>query len=187
MTAMIAGLVAFVLCHLIPRSNRVRGWIIGALGGQQRYQIVFSLLALGSLGLIIWGKSIAPFVHVWAPPPVTRIITMAIMLLSLTIGTAMVWPSNLLKLTAHPMLWSVLLWGAGHLLANGDLASILLFGTFVVFCATAMKSLNRRGSRPTGTGATPRQEAALWGLGGVQWAVLIWAHPTLFRMPVWIW
>jgi len=58
--------------------------------------------------------------------------------------------TSIRMITAHPLLWGISAWATGHLLANGDKASVLLFGSFLIYSLFAMFSANRRGARPTG-------------------------------------
>ena len=108
-----------------------------------------------------------------------------------------------MRVTRHPMLWSFALWAAVHVLGNGDLASLLFFGAFLVTALAGMPSIDAKVARrepegwprfavttsilPFGALATGRNRLAPaeigWAplaLGLVLWAVLLWAHPRLF-------
>ena len=93
-------------------------------------------------------------------------------------------PGNLNRATAHPMLWSITLWALVHLLASGDLASLLLFGGFGLYSVYAMWSQNRRGVRPAQT------RRPIWGdigavvVGLVLYALLLKFHAGLFGVAV---
>ena len=92
----------------------------------------FALSAVG-LVLIVWGFARARYdaPELWAPPAGARHIAMLLMLVALILLAGYVFKrSHVAVLTHHPMLWAVLLWSAGHLIANGSAADLLLFGRF---------------------------------------------------------
>ena len=92
-------------------------------------------------------------------------------------------PSNLKRYTRHPMLWGVTLWAALHLLANGDSASLLLFGGLGVYALCAMWSLNRRGVRKSDKTYPGRRDALVVVAGLVVYVAFVVLHPYLFGVP----
>ena len=83
------------------------------------------------------------------------------------------------------MLWSIALWALVHLLANGDLAALLLFGGFGLYALYAMWSQNRRGVRPTQTRRAIAGDIGTIVAGLVSYALLLKFHASLFGVAVW--
>ena len=102
--------------------------------------------------------------------------------LTLFIGAYM--PSNLKRFVRHPMLLGVALWATVHLLANGDLASLILFGSFGAFAVFDIWSANRRGAEHS-TKVAPRwQDVLLVASGAIIYFGILHGHEWLFGMPV---
>ena len=136
MTMLIFGLVIFLGVHSIrifAESGRERA--IARLG-EEPWKGVYALLSLVGLVMIVWGfgeaRSTAPIV--WGPPVWTRHITILLMLFSMILlGAYLLKTSHIAVAVHHPMLWAVVLWSFGHLVANGSLADLVLFGAFLVW------------------------------------------------------
>jgi uncharacterized membrane protein len=82
------------------------------------------------------------------------------------------------------MLWGVTLWATGHLLANGDLASLLLFGTFGAYALLDMWSATSRDASKSETRFSITQDAAVVGAGAVAYILFAFLHPYLFAVAV---
>ncbi|MGH7463153.1 MAG: NnrU family protein, partial [Longimicrobiales bacterium] len=93
-------------------------------------------------------------------------------------------PSNLKRLTAHPMLWGVTLWAGLHLLANGDTASLLLFGAFGLYSLYAMWSQSQRGVKPAETMRPVSRDIAVVAIGLGVYAAALYAHRWLSGVPL---
>jgi uncharacterized membrane protein len=126
------GMVIFLAVHLIPTSVNLRRKLIG-WQGEAFYKIGYSCAALVGLTLIIIGKVRAAYVPVWHPPVWAYRITQITMLFALILLAAAYLPTNLKRFMRHPFLTGIALWALSHLLVNGDLASMVLFGGFGVF------------------------------------------------------
>lgn len=141
MWTLIVGLILFFLPHLLREFGQ-RDKLIAALPSPAAYRGLHSLTALAGLGLIIWGKAIAPFIMVWQPIYELRYISHVLMIPALILVLAGNLPqSHLRKRLRNPMLLGVFLWGVAHLWSNGDLASMLLFGGFAVWSGWKFVSL----------------------------------------------
>ena len=112
---------------------------------------VFSLIVLASIALVVWGFSEAPFEPVYAPAPWGRHAAMIAMPAALVLFVAANMATHTRAVLRHPMLLGLLVWALAHLAANGDLASVALFGSFAAFAVLAPLSLAVRRSL-----ATPR-------------------------------
>lgn len=144
MDILLIGLVVFYLVHFIPSMPKLRQQLIQRTGIGV-YKGVFSILALTSLGCVIIGMQQAKFVHVWSPPPEMHYLSAMMMLLGCWLLVSRFLPSVINRVTPHPMLWGVACWASAHLLSNGDLASLSLFGSFLCFSLLSIWSINQRG------------------------------------------
>ena len=112
------------------------------------YMGLYSLLTLAGFVAMAWGYGmLKPWIPLAAPPPWARHITMALMLPAMVLIVASYMrPVGFIKKAAkHPMLLAIKLWAFGHLLANGDLGSIILFGSFLLFGIVDRIAVKRRG------------------------------------------
>jgi uncharacterized membrane protein len=136
MTILILGLVIFLGLHSTRIvSERGRERAIARLGEGPWKGIYSALSAIGFV-LIVWefarARHDAP--QLWTPPPWGRHITMLLMLIAfISLASYLFKRSHITAAIHHPMLWSVALWSAGHLLANGSAADLVLFGAFLVW------------------------------------------------------
>lgn len=144
MVWLIAGLVLFFGVHAFSGLRGARTRLIHAMG-EKRYKAAYSLVSLAGFGLILVGMGKAPRMELWTAPEWGRYAALWFMPFAFVSLTASFIPGNLRRVTAHPMLWGVTMWALLHLLANGDLASLLLFGGFGLYSVHAMSSQNARG------------------------------------------
>lgn len=145
---------------------------------------LFSLGAALGLLLIVVGFGRAPFVHLWSPPSWARDVAIFVMPIALTSLVGAYLPSNLKRFVRHPMLIGVSLWAAVHLLANGDLASLMLFGSLGAFAVFDMVSANRRGATRSTVTLPIWRDALLLLVGAVVYMGLFHGHGWLFGVPV---
>lgn len=186
MALLVAGLVLFIGIHLVPSVPALRAGLVARFG-ENPYKGIYSVIALAGLVLIIIGKGAAEFEPLYAPPLWGRHVAMILMPVSLILFPAANMPTNIKRFTRHPMLWGLTLWSVAHLLANGDLASVLLFGGLGAFGLFAMWSANRRGAQKSTTVLPIAKDVMVVVAGLVAWAVLLFLHPYLFGVPAVIW
>lgn len=179
MSVLVLGLVVFFGVHLVPAFVPLRAAMVLRLGNKG-YRVAFALTALAGLLLIIWGKARAPYVPVYDAPGWGRHATQLLMLPALILLPAAHMPGNIKRYTRHPMLWGVLLFALGHLLANGDLASVLLFGAFALYTPLAMLSANARGARLATASQPWVRDLRVLAAGVITYLLLAWLHPWLF-------
>jgi uncharacterized membrane protein len=140
MSILISGLVLFIGVHLL-REFSLRDAAIARLGVNY-YRLAYSLIAVIGLGLIIWGKSSAPFVMLYQPKYEFITPSHIAMLPAFVLVMAGNLPvSHIRRHTVHPMLIGTAIWGGAHLWANGDLASVLLFGSIGLWAIIKFFSL----------------------------------------------
>jgi uncharacterized membrane protein len=196
MMVLIVGLILFLGVHLLPTAPELRDGLKERIG-ETSYKILFSLLSLAGIVVIVLGfhkLQIHPGKNpiLWNPPIWTRYIAVALMLPAMILFVASVIPSRIRTATRHPMLIAIKTWALAHLLANGDLAALLLFGSFLAFAVYDRISVKRRSATGPLGNAQPTSAlndvlvlvigvglyAALL-LGGHQWLIGVSPMPEL--------
>ncbi len=147
MAWLILGLVLFVGSHSVRifaddwRSRTIEAW------GEKAFKGLYAVLSLVGFYALIVGYAevrMQPIV-IWQPPIATRHISVLLMLFASILMVAAYIPGNHLKLRmGHPMVLSVKVWALAHLLSNGNLADLVLFGTFLVWSVLNFKSARAR-------------------------------------------
>ena len=146
LSVLILGLAIFVANHLFVTMRGARAAAIARFGFNA-YRALFSIVSLAGLALIVWGFAdyrAHGWIDVWHPPAFMRHITVGLMLFAAVLLTAVFIPSHIKAWAKHPMLAAVKIWAFAHLLSNGDLGSILLFGTFLGWAVYARIAAKRR-------------------------------------------
>jgi uncharacterized membrane protein len=186
---MILGLLLFLGVHTLTTQRDLRGSLIATLG-DNGYKIGYALLSLAGLALIVWGFAhyrAAGMTNVWHPPKFAKHITVALMLPAVILVVASYIRGRIFSALKHPMLAGVKLWAAAHLLANGDLGSIILFGAFLAWAVFDRVSLKRRtdaGAPPIPVGGLSNDLIAV-AVGLVAYLALAFAfHPVVIGVPV---
>ena len=181
---LIVGLALFLGVHVFSSLRSARGRLVAKLG-EGPYKGLYALLSLAGFGLIVAGMGKAPSIELWNPPAWGRYAAVWFMPFALILLAAAFIPGNLKRFTAHPMLWAITLWSLVHLLANGDLAGLLLFGGFGLYALYAMGSQNRRGARPAQTRRAVAGDIGAVVAGLTAYALLLKFHAGLFGVAVW--
>ena len=146
LTIMILGLVLFLGAHTLTTRREARAALIGAMG-EGGYKIAYSLVSVAGIALIAYGFSryrAESWIDVWYPPTAFKHITVALMLPAVILVVAAYLRGRIYTAVKHPMLTGVKLWAAAHLLANGDLGSIILFGSVLAWAVYDRISLKSR-------------------------------------------
>jgi uncharacterized membrane protein len=146
---LILGLVAFLGVHSV--SIVAPGWrdATAARMGERAWKGVYSLISIASFVLLIWGYGLARMepVALYTPPPALRWASVALMLPAFPLLFAAYFPGRISAALKHPMLAAVKFWALAHLLSNGMLADVLLFGGFLVWAVADRISFKRRRQR----------------------------------------
>jgi uncharacterized membrane protein len=186
MTLLIAGLLVFLGVHSIR--VYADGWRSRTIAriGEGPWKGVYSLVAVAGIVMIAMGYGEARQVSatLYQPPFTMYHITALFVLLSLVFLAAAKVPGNQIKgAVGHPMLIGVKLWAAGHLIANGRVADVVLFGSFLVW-AIVLFAVSRRLDRMQGVtypAGTPSRTIIAMVIGAVVTAVFMaGAHEWLF-------
>jgi uncharacterized membrane protein len=224
MFVLILAAAFFLGLHLLVSGTRLRDALTGRIG-EGPYMGLFSLAS--AAGLVWLGFAFAAARHdaandvLWGVTPATRGIQLVVQLLAvLLVVPGLTTPNptsvrqegslqradvvkGMLRITRHPFLWGVAIWALGHLLVNGDAASIVLFGAMLALALFGTVSIDAKRRRALGktwhafaaqTSNVPFAAIAAGGqrlslseigwwriaLAVAIWAVLAWAHPFLF-------
>ncbi len=144
---LIGGLILFIGMHVVPSSVRLRSALAARLG-DNGYKILFSLVSVTGLVLTGIGYGQAPHEQIFEPSLTARTFLPAAMATAFVLVAVANVPGRVRRLVRHPMLVGVLIWAALHLLANGDLASNVMFGAFALWAVFAILSEEYRAKRP---------------------------------------
>jgi uncharacterized membrane protein len=221
---LIAAAAVFVLLHLLVSGTRVRDALTGAIG-EGAYMGLFSLVSVACLVWLIFAfgpaRTASDNAVFWTVTPLTREVQIVLQLIAfLLVVPGLTTPNptsvrqqsvlerpdairGMLRITRHPFLWGVAIWAAGHLLVNGDVAALILFGAlfFLALFGTASIDAKRRralreswdafaaktSSIPFAAIAAGRQKLRLGEIGWWRialalaiWAGALFAHPYAF-------
>ncbi|AWN46428.1 NnrU family protein [Methylobacterium terrae] len=193
MLLMIAGLVLFLGTHAFTMARAPRAALIARVG-EGPYKVGYSLVAL--LGLVVTGIGYGQYrahgyIEVWSPPVWTRHLALLLVLLAFISFVAAYLPGRIKARLKHPMLLGVKIWATAHLLANGDLGSMILFGAILAWAVMARISAKRRDEvKPHGGPAVApagwRNDALAVVIGVAAWFVFARVlHPWLIGVAVW--
>lgn len=179
MMLLIIGLVIFLGVHLLPTAPEIRDGLSSRFGVEV-YGIVFSLLSLIGLVVIALGfhkMQLHPGKNpvLWAPPLWTHHVSALLMLPAMILLVASVVPSRLRTAVIHPMLMGLILWALAHLIANGDAASLLLFGSFLGYAVYDLISVTQRGVPARVAPSGVRNDVIVIAVGGALYAWLLLA------------
>jgi uncharacterized membrane protein len=186
---MILGLALFFGVHTLTTQRELRARFVTSMG-EGGYKIFYALASVAGLVLIVWGFAhyrATGWIDVWSPPTAFKHITVALMLPAVILVVASYIRGRIYATLKHPMLAGVKLWAAAHLLANGDLGSIILFGSFLAWAVFDRISLKRRadsGGPPIPVGGATNDLIAV-AVGVVAYLALAFAfHPVVIGVPV---
>ena len=185
MGMLILGLVLFLGVH----STRIvaEGWRSTMMRrlGAGTWKGLYALVSLVGLGLVVWGFGVAreqPY-QLWAPPYFLRHVMWLLTMLAFILLAAAYVPRNAIKARLHhPMVLAVIFWALGHLLVNGNVAHVVLFGSFLLWAALSFRAARARDRAaltvyPAGTVSGT---IATVLVGALAWAgVAFWAHGLL--------
>ncbi|MHA1569926.1 MAG: NnrU family protein [Alphaproteobacteria bacterium] len=193
----------FVAIHMAS-STPLRASLVRALG-ERGYTGLFSLASAMSLGWMIWAYGAAPAESLWSTPGWSRLLIWVVMPFStvlVVLGLTTPNPTmamsesrleagdpapGILKITRHPMMWGIVLWALSHIPANGDRASLVLFGTMAFTALVGMPLIDRKREESQGaawgpfaltTSAIPFL-AAIQGRTKIEWGNIRRPHVAL--------
>lgn len=188
MLYLIIGLLLFLGMHSLAIFAPAQRDRLVASYGRPAFMAVYSLISLAGLVLIVYGYGQARLdpVVLYQPPAFLRHVAMLLMLIVFPGLLAAYLPGKIQGMLVHPMLVAVKAWALAHLLVNGMLADVLLFGGFLVWAVVDRISLKRRPESGAPQLPTARFNDLIVVVGGIGVYLLFvfWLHPLLFGVPV---
>jgi uncharacterized membrane protein len=217
-TALLLAAVIWIGLHVGIAGTRARDLLVARLGDWP-FRGLFSVLSIAALIFLVLAWSMAPTEPLWFTPGWLRWILVVAMLPAFLLFVASVSqpnptmigpagatagaPRGITRVTRHPMLWSFAIWAAVHIIGNGDSASIVFFGAFLVVALAGMPSIDAKLARrdpatwqalaaatsvlPFAAIAerrnrfVPREFGWVTPVAGVvAWVALLLLHPVLF-------
>ena len=162
MGLLIVAAIVWIGVHIGIAGTRLRDAVAGRIG-ENAFRAVFSLVAIAAIVFLVRAWSTASTAQLWYAPDWLRWLLVAVMLPAFVLFVAAVSvpnpmmlgppgattpaPRGMIRVTRHPMLWSFALWAAVHVVGNGDTASILFFGAFLVTALAGMPSIDAKVAR----------------------------------------
>ncbi len=190
---LLLGLILFIGTHAFTMARRPRALLIARLG-EGPYKVLYSLLSFAGIVLIAMGYGEyrrGGYIPVWDPPTWTRHLALLLVWFAFVFFVAAYLPGRIKSAAkGHPMLLGVKIWAVAHLLANGDLGSIVLFGAILAWAVAARIAVKRRDeAKPHGGPAVPpagwRNDGLAVVIGTLAYlAFAFWLHPWLIGVPV---
>jgi uncharacterized membrane protein len=175
MLILVMGLVIFFFVHsvrLVAPNWREKSM---AIHGEMRWKMRFGMITLIAVGLIVMGYSQARLepVWLWFPPVWTRHLAGLLVLVALFfVGSALVPNTTMKKKVGYPMIIAIKIWAFAHLISNGSLADVILFGSFLVWSIVSFAVYRRRDRK---AGVIRDQEAGVqFDLAAFTFAMVTW-------------
>ena len=186
MLMFLAGLVIFFGVHVFSAvRSRAPDKDMRARMGYGPFMGLYSVLSIIGFVLIIYGYGATRGLGLlYNPPTWLAHINLVLTIPALILLVASQLPAGYIKkATKHPMLLAVKLWALGHLLANGEINAVILFGSFLAYAVFDRIMVKRRGDNGPGPDATlnPMMDVISVVAGAAVWAAIaLWLHPILF-------
>ena len=162
MSLLIVAALVWIGIHIGIAGTRLRDAVVARIGDGP-FRGLFSLLSILAIVFLVRAWSAAKTMPLWFAPEWLRWVLVAVMLVAFVLfvasvstpnptmvgpqGTAVRPPRGIQRVTRHPMLWSFALWAAVHIIGNGDSASIVFFGAFMVTALAGMPSIDAKLAR----------------------------------------
>jgi uncharacterized membrane protein len=189
LAVMILGLAVFLGSHAFVTMRPQRAAVMARVG-EGPYKGLFSLISLVGIVLIGWGFAhyrSTGYIDIWSPPAWTRHVTLLLVWPAIVCIFAAYIPGDIKRVLKHPMLVGVKLWALAHLISNGDLGSIILFGSILgwaVFDRITLKHRTDPGGPPVPVGGRRNDFFAVAVGTLVYFALGFWFHPWVIGVAV---
>jgi uncharacterized membrane protein len=166
LTQFLAALALFLALHMVPAIPAIRARLVSTMG-RRIYLVVYSLVSLLALAWLFHAAFQLDYVPLWEPQPWQALVPIVLTPLALAFLIAGLISPNpvsitlrrpelvsgaVTTITRHPVLWGFALWAGSHLVPNGDLRSLLMFGALLAFAVLGMVMADRRARRRLGAG-----------------------------------
>jgi uncharacterized membrane protein len=159
MALLFVAALVWIGIHIGIAGTHLRGALAARIGDGP-FRSLFSVVSIVAIGFLVWAYRAAPATVLWDSPAWLRSVLAAAMLPAFVLFVASLSGSNptmlggdsimaepvrgIQRITRHPMLWSFALWGAVHILGNGDVAAIMFFGAFLITALAGMPSIDAK-------------------------------------------
>lgn len=188
MTYLIIGLVLFLGVHSVSIINAEWRDGFAAKIGEWQWKGLYSLVAIPGFVLICWGYGLARQdpIMLYSPPAWMQHVAMLLMLFVFPLALAANLPGRIKTAAKHPLLVATKLWALAHLLANGSLADVILFGSFLLWAVADRVSMKSRVQRPTLSAPPSPMNDVAAVVGGllIYGGFVIWGHKGLIGIPL---
>ncbi|SIS83601.1 Uncharacterized membrane protein [Roseivivax lentus] len=178
MLLLIFGLALWVLAHLFKRLAPEARENLGNAG-----KGVVAVVVLAGLAAMIFGYRAAPYVAVWTPPSFTYHINNLLMLGAVFLYGMSATTGRLRGAMRHPQLTAVIVWAVAHLLVNGDLASLILFGGLLLWAVAEIVMINRSSTWDRPAPGPAKKDVVLVVITIVMYGVITGIHAWLGVWP----
>lgn len=183
MAVLLLGLVIFLGVHSVSIVNEPWRDRMVARMGEWPWKGLYALAAISGFVLIVWGYGLARYdpVVLYAPPLWLRHVTILLLVPVFPLLLAAYLPGRIQAAARHPMLLATKLWAVAHLLANGMLADVVLFGAFLAWAVVDWISMKSRTQRSIPSAPTSRVNDIIVLVGGLALyvAFVLWLHTWL--------
>ena len=187
---LVLGLLLFLGTHSMRiQGDALHDQLIESVG-PARFKAIYALVSLLGFALLVYGFGIArdtPYV-LWTPPPAMKHLAYLLTLIAMVLMAAVYVPRNAIKAKLHhPMVLSVKVWALSHVLVNGTLAHLVLFGSMLLWSVLLFKASRARDKRNQVVYAPGNKGSTILTLeiGIAMWLVFVgWAHGWLIGVQV---
>jgi uncharacterized membrane protein len=176
------GVLAFALLHLIPAIPAVKTRLQMQLG-ERRYGMIFGIGSVLTLMLIVLGWRMSDFVAVYDPPDWGRHVTFLFVAIAFIFLGIFIFRGRLRQTLRFPLAFGVIAWATGHLFANGDLASLILFGGLLLYAVLHLALGFANGLRPSPEIRQGHDALSIF-IGLALYGAMTQMHPYLIGVPV---
>lgn len=182
MIVLVFGVLVTSLLHLVAAVPALKTRLKLRVG-EKAYGPVFGLASLIGIAIVVFGWRMADFVAVYEPPAWGRHANFGLTLVAFICLGIFIFRGSLRQRLRFPMAIGVMFWACGHLLANGDLASIILFGGFLGYAVAHVIIASANGMRPPPEVRTGHDLISIV-LGIALYSVMAQAHGAIIGVPV---
>jgi uncharacterized membrane protein len=178
------GVALFTALHMAAVVPALKSFMRTKVG-ERHYGLAYGLASLVSLAIIALGWRMSSFVPVFEPLPQGYMINYAFTLLAFLCFGIFLFRGSWRQTLRFPMAFAVMLWGAGHLFANGDVASLILFGGFIASGALMLVAGLANGVRPSPDVRGGHNGLSLLA-GLALYALMTQLHAVLIGVPIFL-